>query len=50
MHVNNSVTVKTVGVISLCDGEQLEEFEGYNYFSVVFCVRIEIGQLLCMIC
>ena len=33
MHVNNSVTVKTVGRISLGDGGQLEESEGYNYFS-----------------
>ena len=38
MHVNNSVTVKIVGGISLCDGGQLEESEGYNYFFVVFYV------------
>ena len=38
MRVNNSVTVKTVGGISLCDGEQFEESEGYNYFYVVFYV------------
>ena len=39
MQVNNSVTVKAVGGISLCDGGQLEEFEGYNnYFFVVFYV------------
>ena len=47
MHVNNSVTVKTVGGISLCDGGQFEESEGYHYFYVVFlCVRIEIDQLV----
>ena len=50
MHVNISVTVKTVGEISLSDGEKLEEYEGYNYFFGVFCVRIEINQLLCAIC
>ena len=38
MHVNNSVTIKTVGWVSLCDGVKLEESEGYNYFFVVFCV------------
>ena len=38
MHVNSSVTVKTVGGISLCDGGKLEESEGYNYFLVVFFV------------
>ena len=36
--LNNSVTVKTVGGISLCDGGQFEESEGYNYFYVVFYV------------
>ena len=36
MHVNNSVTVKTVGGISLCDGGKLEEYEEYNYFFIVF--------------
>ena len=40
MHVNNSVTVKTVGGISLCDGGQLEEPEGYNYFFVIFYVLV----------
>ena len=35
MHVNDSVTVKTVGGISLFDGGKLEESEGYNYFFVV---------------
>ena len=50
MHVNNSVIVKTVGGISLCDGGMLEESGGYNYFFVVFYVRIEIDQLLCVIC
>ena len=47
MHVNNSVTVKTVGGISLCDGGKLEESEGYNYFLAVFvCVFLfEIDQL-----
>ena len=29
---------KIVGGISLCDGRQLEESEGYNYFFVVFYV------------
>ena len=37
-HENISVTVKTVGGISLCDGGKLKESEGYNYFFVVFCV------------
>ena len=50
MHVNVSVTVKTVDEISLFDGEKLEESEGYNYFFVVFYVRIKIDQLLCVIC
>ena len=50
MHVNISVTVKTVGGISLCDGGQLEESEGHDYFFVVFCARIEIDRLLCVIC
>ena len=36
MHVNVSITVKTVGVISLFDGRKLEESEGYNYFFIVF--------------
>ena len=38
MHINISVTVKTVGGISLCDGGKLEESEGYNYFFVIFYV------------
>ena len=38
MHVNISITVKTVGRISLCDGRKLEKSEGYNYFFVVFYV------------
>ena len=38
MHLNISVTVKTVGGISSCDGGNLEESEGYNYFFVVFYV------------
>ena len=38
MQVNNSVTIKTVGGISLCDGGKLEESERYNYFFVVFYV------------
>ena len=38
MHVNNSVTVKTVGEISLRDGGNMEESDGYNYFFVVFYV------------
>ena len=38
MHVNVSVTVKTVGGISLFDDGKLEESEGYNYFFVVFYV------------
>ena len=38
MHVNVSVTVKTVGSISLFDRGKLEESEGDNYFFVVFCV------------
>ena len=51
MHENNSVTVKTVGEISLYDGGKLEKSEGYNYFFVVLlCVRIEIDQLLRVIC
>ena len=36
MHVNISITVKTVGGISLYDGGKLGESEGYNYFFVVF--------------
>ena len=36
MHVNVSVTVKTVGKISLFDGGKLEESEGYNYFFIIF--------------
>ena len=50
MHVNVNVTVKTVGRISLNDGGKLEESEGYNYFFVVFYVRIEIDQVLFLIC
>ena len=38
MHVNNSITVKTVGGIPLCDGVKLEESEGYDYFFVIFYV------------
>ena len=38
MPVNVSVTVKTVGEISLFDGRKVEESEGYNYFFVVFYV------------
>ena len=30
--------VNTVGGISLCDDEKLEESEGYNYFFVIFYV------------
>ena len=50
MHVNVSVTVKIVGGISLFDGRNLEESEGYNYIFVFLYVRIEIDQLLCVIC
>ena len=51
MHVNISVTVKTIGGISLCDGGKLEDSEGYNYFFIIFlCVRIEIDQLLRALC
>ena len=38
MHVNASVTVKTVGGISLYDGGMLQESDGYNYFFVIFYV------------
>ena len=31
------------------DGGQLEEIEEYTYFFVIFYVRIEIDQLLCVI-
>ena len=34
--INISVTVKTIGRISLCDGGKLQGYEGHNYFSVVF--------------
>ena len=50
MHVNVSVTVTTVGGISVFDGGKFEESEGYNSFFAVFYVRIEIDQLLCVIC
>ena len=51
MHVNNSVTVKTVGGISLCDGGKLEESDEVNHFFCSFlCVRFEINQLLRVIC
>ena len=40
MHVNVSVTVKTVGGISLFDGGKLGESEGY-FFRRFLCVRIE---------
>ena len=33
MHVDSSVTVKTVGRISLNDGGKIEESEGYITFS-----------------
>ena len=36
MHVNISVTVKTVGGISLFAGRKLGESEGYNYFFVIY--------------
>ena len=36
MHVKVSVTVKTVGGISVFGGGKLEESEGNNYFFVVF--------------
>ena len=48
MHVNVSVTVKTVGGISLFDGGKLEESEGY--MRRFLCVRIKIDQLLRVIC
>ena len=38
MRVNFSVTVKTIGGISIWDGGKLEESEGYEYFFVVFYV------------
>ena len=38
MHVNISVTVITVGIISLYSCGKVEESEGYNYFFVVFYV------------
>ena len=50
MHVNVSVTVKTAGGVNLFDSGKLDEADGYNYFFVVFCVRIEIYQLLSVIC
>ena len=46
MYVNNSITVKTVGGISLCDGRKLEESEGYNYFFMVFYVLDLVRDLL----
>ena len=50
MHVNISVTVKTVGGFSFCDGRKLEASKGYFFFCCCFlCVRIEIDQLLCVI-
>ena len=36
MHVNVSVTVKTVGRISSFDVGKSEESEDYNYFFVLF--------------
>ena len=45
MHVNVSITVKTVGGIFLFDGGKLEDSEGYSYFFVVFYVRIKIALM-----
>ena len=45
MHVNISVTVKTVGSISLFDGREVEESEGYIYFlnfSMCLFVCVEV--------
>ena len=51
MHVNVSGTVQSFGGFSLFDGGKVEESEGYNYlFGRFLCVRIEIDQLLCVIC
>ena len=50
MDVNVSITVKTVGGLSLFAGGKMEESEGYNYFRRFLCVRIETDQLSCMIC
>ena len=36
MHVNDSVTVKTVGGISLFDSGKLEESEGYCSLSILY--------------
>ena len=49
MHLNDSVTVKTVSGSFLFAVGKLEESEGYNYFfDVFFVVRIEIDQFLCL--
>ena len=51
MHVNISVTVKTISGISLFNGGKLEESKGCNYFFRCFlCVRLLIDQLFCVIC
>ena len=38
IHVNVCITVKSVGVISLCNGGKLEESEGSNRFFSSFSV------------
>ena len=38
MRINISITDKTVGGISLYNGQELEESEWYNYFLVIFYV------------
>ena len=38
IHLYSSITAKTVGEISLCDGGKLEESERYNHSFVVFYV------------
>ena len=35
IHVNISITVNTVGRISLCDGGKLVQSEGCNYFFII---------------
>ena len=51
MHVNTSVTVKSIGEISLFESRKLKESEGDTYLFIVFyLLEIETYQLLCVIC
>ena len=50
IHVNVSYTVQLLAGFLQCNGGKLDEPEDIKCVFIVYCVRIEIDQLLCMNC